>query len=424
MLSFYHHLYYHLEILIHLFFSMILSRPSTLPLLAKPHLGFSRTRRTQPSTSYLLSLGGTCGSAVFGQRRFDPVGTSVCRDDSRLDDRDMASGSGPYAGEGKDELLFRKPATTSESNAPILGMLNDRIMKLNSQDDHKGLSVCVWEYQGMPAKTDPDNRLLRGFGMLERPTLDIVIPVMNEELRLTKAVQTLGTFLDKHVESCSWITIADHGSWDHTYTIGKALEARYERVKYCRFHQPGRGRALSQSWMSSLADIVAYMDVDISTDLHCLPELLRPLLEAKADISVGTRLAPASKVQRSWKREILSRTYNRLIQTLFDVSFTDAQCSFKAAKRKAVGDLIPLIRNEHWFWDTECLLLANHLGLRIASIPVAWAENKDSRMKIFPTIQEDLQGLVRMRRTLRSWNHPSQKYPQPNMLKSNQKEEC
>jgi len=237
------------------------------------------------------------------------------------------------------------------------------------------------------------------------PTIDIVIPVLNEEAQLTLCVQSLYAYLQRTNKYQAHIVIADNGSNDGTPEIGKGLSQRMNGISYVRFDRPGRGHALTHCWSESQADLVAYMDVDLSTDLNCLPALLDPLLEGKTDISVGTRLSSKSRVRRSWKREILSRCYNRLIRTTFDVSFTDAQCGFKAMTSNAAKALLPLTKNKQWFWDSELLLLACHLDYRVTNTPVNWIEDRDSRVKLLPTIMEDIQGLIRMRRTLRHWGN-------------------
>lgn len=241
--------------------------------------------------------------------------------------------------------------------------------------------------------------------MRSLPTIDIVIPVLNEETQLASCVHSLFAHLQTVDDYHARIVIADNGSTDKTPEIGRGLAERKKGISYVRYDQPGRGHALTKCWSDSQADLVAYMDVDLSTDLNCLPALLQPLLEDKADISVGTRLSNESRVRRSWKREFLSRCYNRLLRTTFDVSFTDAQCGFKAMTTKTAKTLLPLTKNKHWFWDSELLLLACHLGYRVTNIPVNWIEDKDSRVKLLATIVEDIQGLIRMRRTLRHWEN-------------------
>ena len=227
-------------------------------------------------------------------------------------------------------------------------------------------------------------------------SVDVVVPVHNEEKALARSVAVLRDFLAGNL-SCRWrIVIADNGSVDGTLAIAKDLSQRYPDVRYIQLELKGRGRALRKAWMESDADVVSYMDVDLSTKLDALPELIRALDEGY-DIAVGSRLMRGSRVKRSLKREVTSRGYNLLIKAMFRPSFSDAQCGFKAVKRDVVQELVPLIKDQAWFFDTELLLLAGMKGYRIKDVPVEWVEDEDTRVHIAKTAWEDVKGLLRLR---------------------------
>lgn len=227
--------------------------------------------------------------------------------------------------------------------------------------------------------------------------VDVVIPVYNEEKDLPTSIETLHKFMTDNV-SYDWrIVIADNASVDRTLEIAKALSERYPRVKYIHLDQKGRGRALRKSWLESDADIVSYMDVDLSTNLDAFPPLIAALSTGVYDVAIGSRLLPASRVTRQPKREIISRIYNLLIKLMFRNRFSDAQCGFKALTRRAVQALVPLVKDQAWFFDSELLLLAERKGFRIFEVPVEWVEDPDTRVKILSTAWEDIKGLVRVR---------------------------
>lgn len=227
-------------------------------------------------------------------------------------------------------------------------------------------------------------------------SVDVVIPVYNEEIVLARSVAILRDFLAKNL-SCRWrIVVADNGSVDGTLAIARELAQQYPDVGYVQLEQKGRGRALRKAWLESDADVVSYMDVDLSTKLDAFPELLHALEEG-CDIAIGSRLMKGSNVKRSLKREVTSRGYNLLIKAMFCSSFSDAQCGFKAVKRDAVQVLVPLIKDQAWFFDTELLLLAGMKGYRIKDVPVEWVEDEDTRVHIASTIWEDIKGLLRVR---------------------------
>ena len=229
--------------------------------------------------------------------------------------------------------------------------------------------------------------------------LDIVIPVLNEERDLPTCVDKLREFLDRRLSGCDWrVVIADNGSTDSTLDVARRLSGQHSRVGYIRLEQRGRGRALRRAWLESEADIVAYMDVDLSTDLGAFPELIDAIDGEGYDIAIGSRLKKGAHViRRSLKREIISRAYSGIFRTMFLAGFHDAQCGFKALSRRAVQDIVPLVEDSGWFFDTELLILAERNGYRIKEVPVRWTDDPDTRVKVISTAYEDMKGLLRLR---------------------------
>jgi len=241
------------------------------------------------------------------------------------------------------------------------------------------------------------------------PQLDIVIPVYNEERELRHSVLRLYRHLASTLRDIDFrITVADNASVDRTSVIGAALAREMPLVSYLRLEQKGRGRALRAAWSGSDAEVVAYMDVDLSTDLRCLRDLVEPLLAGEADIAIGSRLAPGAVVTRGHKRDFISRSYNRLLRLSLGVGFSDAQCGFKAARREAIDRLLPMIEDDNWFFDTELLVLAQREQLTIHEVPVRWEDDPDSRVDILATALEDLRGIRRLRRDQRPGGQPGQ----------------
>lgn len=228
--------------------------------------------------------------------------------------------------------------------------------------------------------------------------VDVVIPVYNEERALPGSIATLHAYLGEHLPVQWRIIIADNASIDATPAVGRQLAADYDRVAYLRLEQKGRGRALRRAWSNSDADIVSYMDVDLSTNLDAYVPLVAAIAEGGYDVAIGSRLKRGARVERQWKRELISRGYNLLIRLFFPRrTFSDAQCGFKAVSRRAADVLLPMVENNHWFFDSELLLRALHKGYRIAEVPVAWVEDLDSRVHIVKTAMEDVDGLIRVR---------------------------
>src|SRR5215471_9353979 len=229
-----------------------------------------------------------------------------------------------------------------------------------------------------------------------RAQVEIVIPVRNEDRDLIPSVRRLHTYLCETFPIATHITIADNGSTDGTWAQALALAAELPSVRAVRLERPGRGGALRAIWSASDADVVAYMDVDLSTGLNALLPLLAPLLSGHSDLAIGTRLARGARVVRGPRRELISRCYNLLLHATLGTGFSDAQCGFKAIRADAARALLPLTTDTGWFFDTELLTLAERAGLRIHEVPVDWIDDSDSRVNLIPTALADLRGIIRL----------------------------
>ncbi len=232
------------------------------------------------------------------------------------------------------------------------------------------------------------------------PAIEIVIPVHNEEHDLGPSVRRLHEYLTSTFPLSFRITIADNASTDETWPIACALEAELANVRATYLSKKGRGRALHTVWLASTAEVVCYMDVDLSTDLSALLPLVAPLLSGHSDVAIGTRLARSSRVVRGPKREIISRCYNVLLRTTLTTRFSDAQCGFKAMRADRARELLPMVQDNGWFFDTELLVLAERSGMRIHEVPVDWTDDPDSRVDIVQTAIADLRGIARLTRDL------------------------
>ncbi|CAL9611317.1 glycosyltransferase [Streptomyces sp. enrichment culture] len=232
------------------------------------------------------------------------------------------------------------------------------------------------------------------------PVLDVVVPVHNEEDDLEPCVRRLHAHLTETFPYPFRITVADNASTDRTPLIAARLAGELPGTRWIRLAAKGRGRALHSAWSRSGAPVLAYLDVDLSTDLTALLPLVAPLISGHSDIAIGTRLAPASRVVRGPKREIISRCYNGLLRGTLAVGFTDAQCGFKAVRRDVAERLLPLVEDREWFFDTELLVLAERAGLRIHEVPVDWVDDPDSRVDLLSTALADLRGMARLARAL------------------------
>ena len=239
----------------------------------------------------------------------------------------------------------------------------------------------------LPASSAPATRT---------PRVDIIIPVYNEQASLERSVRRLHRFLCENMPFAWRIVIADNASTDATLAIARATAAELPDTEVLHLLMKGRGRALREAWSRSDADVVCYMDVDLSTDLRALLPLVAGLISGHSDVAIGTRLAAGSRVQRGRKREVISRCYNRLLRLVLGARFSDAQCGFKAVRGDVAKQLLPAIEDDGWFFDTELLVLAQRRGLRIHEVAVDWVDDPDSRVDILSTAIGDLRGMARL----------------------------
>jgi len=226
--------------------------------------------------------------------------------------------------------------------------------------------------------------------------VEIVVPVYNEAAQLAERITALRRFLDTSFPFRVLVTVVDNASTDETSQVAAALATTMSGVAAMRLPRKGRGYALRESWSTSSAPVVAYMDVDLSTSLEALLPLVAPLLSGHRDVMIGSRLARGAEVVRGPKRELISRAYNLILKLTLRGRFSDAQCGFKALRRDAAARLLPLVEDDAWFFDTELLVTAERLGLRIGEVPVRWVDDPDSRVHIVSTATDDLRGVWRM----------------------------
>jgi putative flippase GtrA len=257
-----------------------------------------------------------------------------------------------------------------------------------------------------PGGPQPEGRLVRAAPLgpvpegVAAPQVDIVVPVHNEEDDLEASVRSLHTYLLASLPFSFRITVADNASTDGTWAIARALEHELPGVVAFHLEEKGRGRALREVWSTSDADVLAYMDVDLSTDLTAILPLVAPLVSGHSDVAIGSRLAHGARVVRGAKREVISRCYNLLLRATLAAGFSDAQCGFKAIRADRARTLLPLVQDTGWFFDTELLFLAERAGMRIHEVPVDWVDDPDSRVDIVATARDDLKGVARLVRGL------------------------
>jgi glycosyltransferase involved in cell wall biosynthesis len=216
--------------------------------------------------------------------------------------------------------------------------------------------------------------------------IDFCLPIYNEEKILNANVTRLLQYCESQAWPFDWrLNLLINGSTDRSEALAKNLAAKHQdRIRTISYAQPGKGRTLGRFSRGSQADILVYMDVDLAVSLENIQTLIDPVLEQKADIVIGSRLLPDSRIDRSFLRELSSQTYNYLSKIILGHNFSDLQCGFKAIKGDLFKKVAPYIKDNKWFFDTELITLCYLSGGRVKEIPVDWSENRyeDRKSKV------------------------------------------
>jgi glycosyltransferase AglD len=202
--------------------------------------------------------------------------------------------------------------------------------------------------------------------------ISVVLPAYNEAKRLPLTVEKTVAILAQ-ISSDFEIIIAEDGSTDGTDMVAEQLAIRYGFIKHLHFNErQGRGRALNNAFEYSKGGILVYMDVDLATDMRHLRELIDYIRKDSYDVSTGSRMLPESDVKRPLKRRIASKGFNFMTRFFLKSELYDHQCGFKAFKKETFIKLRPMIKDTHWFWDTEILVRAQRGGYKVKEFPVHW----------------------------------------------------
>ncbi len=213
--------------------------------------------------------------------------------------------------------------------------------------------------------------------------VSVVFPAYNEVDYLDSAVEKTTQTLREFTSSFELI-IAEDGSTDGTAERSEELAQKYPFVKHIHGEQRlGRGTALNNAFRQSSGEVLVYMDLDIATDLKHLKPLVEAITLEGCDFATGSRLLPESKVERTLRRSISSKTYNFLVRAMLGSKLRDHQCGFKAFKREPTLKLLDEVGARHWFWDTEIFVRAARKGYKIKEIPVEWKSGRKTKVNLF-----------------------------------------
>jgi dolichyl-phosphate beta-glucosyltransferase len=221
---------------------------------------------------------------------------------------------------------------------------------------------------------------------MNSPPLDlsIVIPAFNEERRLPKAIERIGSYLSARPLRTE-IVVVDDGSSDATPKLIEGYRGKYPNLRLIsNGTNRGKGFSVRHGVLEARGEIVLFTDADLSTPIEEADKLLAALREKGYDAAIGSRGMDSSliEVHQSAFREQAGNLFNLLVRRIAGIEFSDTQCGFKAFRREGTAIIFEQQRIERFGFDPEILFLAKRHGLRVAEIPVRWSHDSATKVNV------------------------------------------
>jgi glycosyltransferase involved in cell wall biosynthesis len=233
-----------------------------------------------------------------------------------------------------------------------------------------------------------------------KKSVDIILPAYRGNLNeLEESIKKQVEEYNKILNNYQWniVISINGGGAEQIIELSKKLSKKYKNVKYLYTEIPGKGSGVINGWEKSNADIRVYMDIDLAVNLRCLPELIKKI-ELGYDVGIGSRYHKYSKVKRSFKRKLISIFYHLfLLKLILNTKYKDAQCGFKAINRKVAEEIVPLVQDKNWFFESELLYIAQRRRMKIVEIPIIWEEGRFSSINLVKVIPEFFIKMIKLR---------------------------
>ena len=238
--------------------------------------------------------------------------------------------------------------------------------------------------------------------MADNPFIDITIPLYNEEKRIEASVRKLIRFLRESAFPYRYeLTLANNASTDGSRRIIESLAKEFAQIKVINLEKKGKGLAVRTAWSKSGADILVFMDADMSSDLEFLRPLVDGVISGKCDLAIGNRLGPSSRVySRRVARKIVSRAYNIAARIFAGTRVADHQCGFKAMRRESFLKILPFAEEDGYLFDTEWIALSSRQGLKVCPVDIIWYDDLDSKVMLIDDSLKVFKSLLKLRRRL------------------------
>jgi uncharacterized protein (TIRG00374 family) len=214
--------------------------------------------------------------------------------------------------------------------------------------------------------------------------VSVVLPAYNEADTIRATVETTLATLAEFLPAGDFeVIVAEDGCDDATPEIASEMAREDDRVRHVHADERlGRGGALERAFGAADGDVLVYFDTDLATDMRHLEELVDAIRVEGYDVATGSRWIAGEEADRPAKRGVPSRVYNSLARLFLRSQLRDHQCGFKAFDREALETLMPAVKDEHWFWDTEILVKAQRRGMSVKEFPVDWEPQGDTKVDL------------------------------------------
>lgn len=222
------------------------------------------------------------------------------------------------------------------------------------------------------------------------PRLSIIIPAYNEESRLPNTLREIQNCINKQSYKTE-VLVVDDGSTDGTVQAVKDIAQKFPQLRLIENEvNKGKGGVVRQGMLSAKGDWRLFADADNSTPICQVEKLLKET--ENYEVIIGSRYLKADsiKIKQPWKRRVLSRTGNLLVQMLLLPGIKDTQCGFKLFSADAAEKIFEKQTMTGWAFDMEVLTIAKKLGYQIKEVPVDWFDVANSRLRAFRSAVKSL----------------------------------
>lgn len=227
--------------------------------------------------------------------------------------------------------------------------------------------------------------------------ISIIIPVFNEENRVSSSLGTISEFL-KNFKEESEIIIVNDGSWDATPKILEDSSQAFGLKVLTHKTNLGKGAAIRTGIKNALGDKILFTDIDLSVPIETL-ESFNEVLKDEVDIAIGTREHPDSQIEvkQFWLRELAGYSFTILTNAILQVGVSDFTCGFKLFRREAARKIFAHQIINRWAFDAETMFLAKKYQFEIKEMPVKWRHSEGSKVRFPQALIDSSFGLLQIR---------------------------